>query len=129
MTDPRIRSAEHAEPLAEDAPFGGWGSVRRWHLFGDESGAAPMTLIAEAELAPESGAALHHLATEDELLYILGGHGRFRRGEGVETEVWQGDAILVRAGEQFALVNPEEPPLRYLVVRWQASTDRPAESA
>lgn len=56
------------------------------------------------------------VADQQELLYILEGAGTFRI-DGQQRDVAVGDAILARAGAEFALSNTGSGPLRYLVVK------------
>ncbi len=110
-----IRNREQVTPAVVEGLFGGQGRFRRWTFFG-ESDAPAFTVIAETEMAPGSFAGLHTQPDQQELLYILEGSGDFTL-DGVTREVSPGDAILARAGANFALANPSHQPLRYLVVK------------
>ena len=90
-------------------------TFRRWTHY-DDKGAPPFTVIAETEMAPGAFAGLHTQPDQQELLYILDGRGSFEI-DGQTSDVKAGDAILARAGANFALTNTSKKPLRYLVVK------------
>ena len=105
--------------MAVEGLFGGAGRFQRFAHYGEQE-APPFTVIAETEMAPGSYAGLHTQPDQQELLYLLEGTGRFSI-DGVQQDVGPGDAILARAGAEFALANTGKAPLRYLVVKAKTS--------
>jgi quercetin dioxygenase-like cupin family protein len=110
-----ICNSKTLTPLAVEGLFGGAGRCLRFPLFGEHD-APPFTVIAETEMAIGSYAGLHTQPDQQELLYILQGRGRFTI-DGIAQDVGSGDALLARAGSEFALANTGPGPLRYLVVK------------
>ena len=113
--DKYISHRDHITPAETNGLFGGQGSFRRWTHYDDQA-APPFTVIAETEMAPGALAGLHVQPDQQELLYILEGCGRFEI-DSQTTDVKAGDALLARAGNNFALTNTSNRPLRYLVVK------------
>ncbi len=110
-----IVNCKDVTPAEVEGLFGGEGKFLRFPMY---SGAAapPFTVIAETEMAPGARAGLHVQPDQQELLYVLAGNGTFTI-DGECTVVRPGDAILARAGVNFALSNTSMEPLRYLVVK------------
>jgi mannose-6-phosphate isomerase-like protein (cupin superfamily) len=106
-------------PNEVEGLFGGKGRFLRFPHFSDQD-APPFTVIAETEMAPGAYAGLHVQPDQQELLYVLEGHGLFRI-DGSQQEVGPGDALLARTGTEFALSNTGTSPLRYLVVKCRTS--------
>jgi quercetin dioxygenase-like cupin family protein len=110
-----IVNSKEVTPAEVQGLFGGEGKFLRFPMYSD-SDAPPFTVIAETEMAPGAMAGLHIQPDQQELLYILTGHGHFTIDD--ETSpVRPGDAILARAGTNFRLANAGDAPLRYLVVK------------
>ena len=95
--------------------FGGEGRFLRFPLYSD-SDAPPFTVIAVTEMAPGARAGLHVQPDQQELLYLLEGAGEFSI-DGETSPVRAGDALLARAGANFALANTSGSALKYLVVK------------
>lgn len=115
-----ISNRKDVTPSPVEGLFGGAGRFLRIPHFGAQD-ALPFTVIAETEMAPGAYAGLHTQPDQQELLYILEGSGNFRI-DGQQQDVGPGDAILARAGTEFALSNTGSTTLRYLVVK--CSTQR-----
>jgi mannose-6-phosphate isomerase-like protein (cupin superfamily) len=114
-----VSNCKNLTPAAVEGLFGGAGRFLRFGHY-TERDAPPFTVIAETEMAPGAYAGLHTQPDQQELLYLLAGTGRFSI-DGVQQEVGPGDAILARAGAEFALANTGKEPLRYLVVKCRTS--------
>lgn len=110
-----LANRQDTAPAEIQGMFGGEGLFRRWSYYG-ETEAPPFTVIGETEMAPGARAGLHTQPDQQELLYILEGRGEFMI-DGETRPVKAGDAILARAGSNFALANTSAEPLRYLVVK------------
>lgn len=116
-TKPKIVSnRESVTPGEVRDLFGGQGLFRRWPHYAGADGVGPFTIVVETEMEPDSRAGLHIQNDQQELLYILEGKGQFTI-DGEVRDVKQGDAIMARAGANFALSNPGPRPLRYLAVK------------
>lgn len=110
-----VSNSKNVTPAAVEGLFGGAGRFLRFPHYGEQD-APPFTVIAETEMAPGAYAGLHTQPDQQELLYLLAGSGSFAI-DGVKQDVGAGDAILARAGTEFALTNTGKVPLRYLVVK------------
>jgi mannose-6-phosphate isomerase-like protein (cupin superfamily) len=110
-----VSNRKKVTPSPVEGLFGGAGRFLRFPHYGEQD-APPFTVIAETEMAPGAYAGLHTQPDQQELLYILEGSGIFRI-DGQQQDVGPGDAILARAGAEFALSNTGSSPLRYLVVK------------
>ena len=110
-----IKNHRDVTPSEVEGLFGGQGKFLRFPLYA-ESEAPPFTVIAVTEMAPGARAGLHTQPDQQELLYVLEGGGHFTI-DGQTSAVKAGDAILARAGAEFALSNSGSIVLWYLVVK------------
>ncbi len=110
-----ILNHDRVTPLEIEGLAGGSGKFLRFPLY-SETDAPPFTVAAVTEMAPGARVGLHVQPDQQEILYILGGGGRFTL-DGETTPVRTGDVILARAGTNFGLANTGPSVLRYFVVK------------
>ncbi len=94
---------------------GGQGQITISHLFKKEEITARTRLCARMTLPPGASIGPHTHEGEDELYYVLKGHGMLDDGIN-QTSVSAGDAILTGKGETHAISNNGSGNLKIMAV-------------
>ena len=109
------RPQEYAVEYRENMK-GGRGRVRFEHIWKKNSDDEMKSLcrqFSRLTLEPGASVGLHGHTGEEEIYYILSGHGR-AWDDGAWVEVGPGDATICRSGEEHAMECTGPEPLVYL---------------
>ena len=100
----------------EVAPENGAGKMLHETVFGaDEFDTTKVRLFGRMTLEPGASVGPHTHLGENEVYYILSGHGTVRDGE-TRREVGPGDATLTKHGEAHDIANSGSEPLVFLAI-------------
>lgn len=93
----------------------GKGDVELTHIFKQDELKGKARLVAKITINPRCSIGLHEHVAEEEIYYIINGKG-IVNDNGVEREVFAGDAVLTGDGEFHSIENREDIPLQLLAV-------------
>jgi mannose-6-phosphate isomerase-like protein (cupin superfamily) len=98
-TEPYILENEKDIPVKQTGPHNGGGETTGFNFF---SKAKDFHLAFRKRILHPGSAIGYHLQKEDEIYYVLSGHGEMQMN-GKSFEVKPGDAILTRPGSSHGL--------------------------
>ncbi|GHS86210.1 cupin [Synergistales bacterium] len=101
-----------------EKPRGGPGSMECHFAFkmGEAPAGSPFQVVAHQILQPGSGLGYHQHTENEELYYILSGHGTFTDSDKTEKQVGPGDFTLTLKGEWHGLINTGNEPLVFVAI-------------
>ncbi|GHS94620.1 cupin [Synergistales bacterium] len=106
------------EKAVTEKPRGGPGSMEGFFAFsmGKSPEGSPFQVVAHQILQPGSGLGYHQHTENEELYYIVSGHGTFTDNDKSEKQVGPGDFTLTLKGESHGLINTGSEPLAFVAV-------------
>jgi len=111
-----VKKAAQMEREVRERMRGGSGAVEILHVFKQgELRSGKARLFARLRLASGCSIGWHLHDNEEEVFYILAGHGLLTE-EGRQAEVGPGDAALTGGGAGHAIENAGSEPLELLAV-------------
>ncbi|NPV81853.1 MAG: cupin domain-containing protein [Firmicutes bacterium] len=110
-----IRTAQEMEREIREKMRGGTGLVEIRHIFREDQLTGKARLFAHLHLPPGASIGFHRHEGEEEIFYILSGHG-IVDDNGTRREVAPGDAVLTGGGAGHAIEASGDEPLEMVAV-------------
>lgn len=110
-----VRKAKDFEQEIVQNMCGGDGDVVLHHAFHGNEITSKICACCTVTLQPGCSVGPHEHHTDDEIYYIISGHGIVEEGNG-PVPVGPGDAILTGNGGTHQIANTAEEPLVFLAV-------------
>jgi mannose-6-phosphate isomerase-like protein (cupin superfamily) len=110
-----IKEADRMRVEIRPQMRGGKGEVKIKHIFEKDELKGQSRLLGVITLEPGCSIGLHEHKDEEEIFYIIRGHGRVI-DSGHTWAVGPGDAVLTGGGESHAIENCGAEPLQFLAI-------------
>ena len=113
-----IIKAEDRKPSARQNPCGGEGTI---YGLGSVCAENPIpdtriSMAAQMTLAPGASVGLHTHEKDEELYYIVSGHGSYIKNSGEKKDIGPGDVTLTRTGERHSILADKNEPVVFFAV-------------
>lgn len=113
-----IIKAQDRKPSERKNPCGGEGTI---YGLGSVCAEAPIAdtsikMAAQMTLVPGASVGLHTHENDEELYYIVSGHGSYIRNNGTKENIGPGDVTLTRRGEQHSILADKNEPVVFFAV-------------
>lgn len=113
-----IIKAEDRKHSVRQNPCGGEGTI---YGLGSVCAEEPIantrfSMAAQMTLAPGSSVGLHTHNADEELYYIVSGHGSYIKNDGAKENIGPGDVTITRKGEQHSILADKNEPVVFFAV-------------
>ena len=112
-----IKADTRASTVREN-PCGGEGVIYGLGSIGSHVPLADtrISMAAQMTLPPGSSVGVHTHENDEELYYIVSGHGSYIRNNGNREDIGPGDVTLTRKGERHSIVADKNEPIVFFAV-------------
>ena len=106
------KPSERRNPCGGEGVIYGLGSVRA----DDPILNTRISIAAQMTLAPGASVGVHVHENDEELYYIVSGHGSYVKNNGDREDIGPGDVTLTRRGERHGIHADKNEPLVFFAV-------------
>lgn len=112
-----IRATERAATEREK-PCDGEGRIYGLNSIGGQMAVdnTRISMAAQMTLPPDCSVGLHRHEDDEELYYIVSGHGSYIRNNGEREDIGPGDVTLTRKGERHSIIADKNEPIVFFAV-------------